>query len=118
MNMQLNNLMKHAQALQKKMELAQKEIENEHTEGEAGGGIVKITINGRHEIINVKIDPAILEEAEAIKIIEELIAGAYNAAAKKMAAVSREKISSIASGLNLSENLAGLSGGETSGSNE
>ncbi len=105
----LNNLMKQAQEMQKKMQLAQKEIENTEVTGESGGGLVKITLNGRHKVIRVKLDPAFPEET--LEVMEDLVAAAFNDASGRIEAVSKEKLATLTSGLNLPEGFGGAEGG-------
>jgi DNA-binding YbaB/EbfC family protein len=109
MSFQLNNLMKQAQEMQKKMQDAQKEIEETEATGESGAGSVKVTINGRHKVKRVKLDPAILEEN--IEVIEDLITAAFNAASQKIEEISKHKLSSLTSGLKLPEGFGGTEGG-------
>ena len=58
----IGNLMKQAQAMQENMAKAQAEIVNIEVIGESGGGMVKITMNGRHEVKRVQIEPAVVSE--------------------------------------------------------
>jgi len=101
----LNNLMKQAQEMQKKMQLAQKEIENTEVTGESGGGLVKITLNGRHKVIRAKLDAAFPEET--LEVQEDLIAAAFNDASGRIEAVSKQKLATLTSGLNLPEGFGG-----------
>ena len=66
-----NNLMKQAQAMQANMQKAQAEIGNIEVIGEAGGGMVKVTMNGRHEVKRVQIEPAVSSEDR--EMLEDLI---------------------------------------------
>jgi nucleoid-associated protein EbfC len=101
----LNTLMKQAQEMQQKMQQAQKEIESAEVTGESGGGLVKITINGRHKAIRVKLDPAFTEET--IEVMEDLIAAAFNDASHKVETLSKQKLTALTSGLNLPEGFGG-----------
>ena len=94
-----NNPMKLAQAMQANLEKAQAEIVNIEVVGEAGGGMVKITMNGRHEVKRVQIEPAV--SGEDREMLEDLIAAAANDAVHKVEARVQEKMASVTAGLQL-----------------
>ena len=94
-----NNLMKQAQAMQENMQKAQAEIASIEVIGEAGGGMVKITMNGRHEVKRVQIEPTV--SAEDRDMLEDLIAAAANDAVHKVEARVQEKRASLTAGLQL-----------------
>jgi len=97
-----NNLMKQAQAMQANMQKAQAEIANIEVVGEAGGGMVKITMNGRHEVKRVQIEPTVpAASAEDREMLEDLIAAAANDAVHKVEARVQEKMASLTAGLQL-----------------
>lgn len=120
---QLNNLMKQAQEMQKKMQQAQKEIEEIQVLGEAGAGAVQITLNGKHTALKTQIQPSIFQEAleahqikidanilkEAIEVLEDLITAAFNAGIKKTEDISKQKLTSITAGLQLPKDFGGNS---------
>jgi nucleoid-associated protein EbfC len=95
----INDLMKQAQAMQANMQKAQAEIANIEVIGESGGGMVKITMNGRHEVKRVQIEASV--SAEDREMLEDLIAAAANDAAHKVEARVQEKMASLTSGLQL-----------------
>src|SRR3974377_548890 len=95
----LNNLMKQAQAMQANMQKAQAEIANIEVIGEAGGGMVKITMNGRHEVKRVQIEPS--GRAEDRERLEDLIAAGAKDAVHKVEARVQEKMASLTAGLQL-----------------
>jgi DNA-binding YbaB/EbfC family protein len=95
----LNNLMKQAQAMQANMQKAQAEIASIEVQGEAGGGMVKVTMTGRHEVKRVQIEPAVM--AEDREVLEDLLAAAVNDAAHKVDARVQEKMSALTAGLQL-----------------
>lgn len=99
----INNLMKQAQAMQANMQKAQAEIANIEVIGEAGGGMVRITMNGRHEVKRVQIEAAVA--AEDREMLEDLIAAAANDAVHKVEARVQEKMSSLTAGLALPPGL-------------
>ena len=77
--MDLSEIFKKAQELQGKMQEAQKELAALKVEGTAGGGVVKVTVNGNQEVLNAEIDPSLLKEEEK-EMLEELIVAAVNQA--------------------------------------
>jgi hypothetical protein len=93
------DLMKHAQAMQEQLQQAQSEIAKLEITGEAGAGLVKVVMNGRHELKRVNIEPALLEGEK--DMLEDLIAAAVNDAGRRLERISREKMSSFTAGLNL-----------------
>jgi len=93
------NMMKQAQALQANMQKAQAEIAQLEVTGESGGGMVKVTINGRHEARHVHIEPAV--HADDRELLEDLLAAAFNDAVHKLEAASQAKLSSLMGGLQL-----------------
>jgi nucleoid-associated protein EbfC len=95
----IGNMMKQAQALQANMQKAQAEIASLEITGEAGGGMVKITINGRHEARRVQIEPAAFGDDR--EMLEDLLAAALNDAVHKLEAASQAKMASLMGGLQL-----------------
>lgn len=96
---QIGQLMQQAQAMQKKMQEAQQAIAELEVTGEAGAGMVKVTLNGKHEGRRVEIDPSLLGEDR--DMLEDLIAAAITDAARKVQEVSAEKMQGVTGGLNL-----------------
>ena len=95
----IGNMMKQAQALQANMQKAQAEIASLEITGEAGGGMVKITINGRHEARRVQIEPSAFGDDR--EMLEDLLAAALNDAVHKLEAASQAKMASLMGGLQL-----------------
>lgn len=95
----LNNLMKQVQQMQEQMQKAQEEIARQEVTGESGAGLVKVTMNGRHETRKVELDSSLLGEDK--EVLEDLIAAAVNDAVRKVGEANKSKISGFASGLNL-----------------
>lgn len=99
----IGNLMKQAQQLQANMQKAQAEIAAMEVTGESGGGMVKVTINGRHEAKRVHIDPSVpLDDRE---MIEDLVAAAINDAVHRLETTSQEKMAGLMGGMNLPPGL-------------
>jgi hypothetical protein len=95
----INNLMKQAQAMQANMAKAQAEIATIEVIGESGGGMVKVTMTGKHEVKRVQIEPAVVSEDR--EMLEDLIAAATNDAVHKVDARTQEKMASLTAGLQL-----------------
>jgi DNA-binding YbaB/EbfC family protein len=93
------NMMKQAQAMQANMQKMQAEIANIVVEGESGGGMVKISMNGKHEVKRVQIEPAVAGEDR--EMLEDLIAAAMNDAVHKVEVRVQEKMASVTAGLQL-----------------
>lgn len=95
----LGNLMKQAQAMQENMQKAQEELAQMEVTGESGGGLVKVTMTGKHEARRVEIDASLVGEDK--DMLEDLVAAAINDAAHKIESTSQERMAGMTSGLNL-----------------
>ena len=95
----LGNLMQQAQRMQENLKRAQEEIAKLEVTGSAGGGLVSVTMSGRHEVRRVQIDRKLI--ADDAEMAEDLVAAAFNDAANKLAALTQERMSGVAGGLNL-----------------
>ncbi|MFC1560847.1 YbaB/EbfC family nucleoid-associated protein [Candidatus Latescibacterota bacterium] len=91
------DIMKQAQKLQKQMVEIQKEIGEKTVEGSSGGGMVKVTANGRQEIIEVKIDPEVVDP-EDIELLEDLVLAAVNNAMEKAKDMMEEEMGKLLPG--------------------
>ena len=96
----IGNMMKQAQQLQANMQRAQAEIANMEVTGEAGGGMAKIVMTGKHEVRRVTLDPSIIS-AEDKDMLEDLVAAAVNDAVQKVERTTQEKMSSLMGGMSL-----------------
>lgn len=97
----LGNLMKQAQAMQENMQKAQEELASIEVTGEAGGGLVKLTMNCRHDVKKVSIDPELMGDVEDREMLEDLVAAAMNDAVRKVEKTSQEKMAGLTGGLNI-----------------
>ena len=95
----LGNLMKQAQQMQADLQKAQAEIANLEVTGESGGGMVRVTMTGRHDLRRVEIDDALIGEDK--EMLEDLIVAAVNDAVRRIEAESQERMSKFTSALNL-----------------
>ena len=98
--MDFMGMIKQAQAMQAKMQEAQAELESTIVEGEAGGGIVKVTLTAKGAMQKVSIDPSLLKPEDA-EMIEDLIVSAHAQARSKAEAAMTEKMKAITGGLQL-----------------
>jgi DNA-binding YbaB/EbfC family protein len=95
----IGNIMKQAQQLQANMQRAQAEIASLEVTGEAGGGMAKVTMTGKHEAKRVSIDPSLIGDDK--EMLEDLIAAAINDAVQKVERATQEKMSSVMGGMQL-----------------
>ena len=95
----IGNMMKQAEALQRNMQKAQEEIGRREVTGESGGGMVKVTMTGKHEVKRVQIEPAVIGEDR--EMLEDLIAAAINDAVRRVETQSQQRMSELMSGLRL-----------------
>ncbi len=95
----LGNLMKQAQRMQEDLKRAQDEIAAQEVTGEAGAGLVKVTMNGRHDVKAVKIAPELLQDD--VTMLEDLLAAAVNDAVRKVEHFSTAKMAGMTQGLEL-----------------
>lgn len=95
----LGQLMRQAQQVQEKMKQAQEELAHLEVTGEAGAGMVKITLDGKRQAKQVQIDASAMEEDK--EFLEDLIAAAINDAEQKVEAASKEKMAAATGGMGL-----------------
>ena len=94
----LAGLMKQAQQMQANMQTMQDQIAQMEIEGQAGAGMVKIVMTGKHDVRRVSIDPSVMDDRE---MLEDLIAAAVNDAVRRIESTTQEKMSGFTAGLNL-----------------
>ena len=95
----LGGMLKQAQKMQEEMKKSQERLANEEVTGEAGGGMVRITMSGRHEIKRVEIDPGLMGDDK--EMLEDLIAAAANDATRRVQEKMQESMSELTAGLPL-----------------
>jgi nucleoid-associated protein EbfC len=95
----LGNLMKQAQKMQADLQKAQEELAKAEVQGQSGGGMVTITMTGRHEVRRVEIDASLMGDDK--EMLEDLVAAAMNDAVHKLEAYTKEQMSGVTSGINL-----------------
>lgn len=106
MKVGFGNILKQAQQMQENLQKAQQELANLEVTGESGAGMVKVVMTGRHDVKRVSIEGSLLEEGK--EMLEDLIAAAVNDANRRVEEASREKMASMAAGMNLPPGLFNL----------
>jgi DNA-binding YbaB/EbfC family protein len=96
----LAGLMKQAQQMQSKMEEMQASLQALELTGEAGAGLVKVTLSGKGELRKINIDPKVIDPADS-EMLEDLIIAAHQDAKAKIEAVSAEEMKKVTGGLQL-----------------
>ncbi len=95
----IGQLMKQAQAMQENLRKAQSELAALEVEGQAGGGLVKVTMTCRNDVRKVRLDESLLKEDR--EVIEDLVAAAMNDAVRKAEQMSQERLAGLTAGLNI-----------------
>jgi hypothetical protein len=93
----MSKLLKQAQDVQKQIEKVQGQLSDSIIESESGGGMVKVKVNGKQEVLELCIDESTLQEDK--EVVEDLIVSAMNKALSKAQADSQEKMNSVAGGM-------------------
>jgi DNA-binding YbaB/EbfC family protein len=94
----LNDMLKQLREAQSRMEQVQQGLASKEIEASAGGGMVKVVMNGRHEIISIKIEPKVVDP-EDVEMLEDLVAAAVNDACSRVDEMVRTEMSQVAGGL-------------------
>ncbi len=92
--------MKAIQQMQMRMEKIQKELGETEEEGTAGGGVVKVTVNGQKEFLGIKIDPSAVDP-EDVELLEEMIGAAVGDAMGKAGILMEDRMSALTGGMKL-----------------
>ena len=95
----MGNMMKQAQQMQERMQKAQEEIKNMEVVGEAGAGLVKVTMLGSHNVRRIDIDESLMEDDK--EMIEDLVAAAINDAVRRVEEGSAEKMAGVTGGMQM-----------------
>jgi DNA-binding YbaB/EbfC family protein len=95
----LGNLMKQAQMMQENLQKAQAQLAEMEVEGQAGAGMVKVVMTGKHDVKRVTIDPSLMSDDK--EMLEDLIAAAVNDAVRRIETTSQEKMSALTAGMPL-----------------
>jgi len=96
----LAGMMKQAQQMQTKMQEMQTKLESMELTGEAGAGLVKVTMNGKSDMQKIKIDPKLVDPADT-EMLEDLILAATRDAKAKVEAAAADEMQKVTGGLQL-----------------
>jgi hypothetical protein len=96
----MNDLMRQAQMMQKKMAKVQEEMAAKTVEASSGGGMVTVQANGSQEVTSVRIDPAVIDPEDP-EMLQDLISAAVNEALKKARDMVQAEMSQITGGMNI-----------------
>lgn len=96
----MGKLLKQAQQMQAKMAQVQAELAEKSVEASAGGGMVKVVMNGKHQVVSVTIDPEVVDPQD-VEMLEDLVAAAVTEAANRVEEMVRDEMSTITGGMPL-----------------
>ncbi|MBW2734996.1 MAG: YbaB/EbfC family nucleoid-associated protein [Deltaproteobacteria bacterium] len=99
------DLLQSAQQMQQNLARIQQELERKAVEGSAGGGMVKATVNGRHQVLKIEIEKGIVDPDD-VGMLEDLVVAAINQAMTKATEVAKEQLSEATGGLPM--NIPGI----------
>jgi DNA-binding YbaB/EbfC family protein len=97
------NLMQQAQKMQEQLKRTQEELAQLEVEGQSGGGMVRVSMNGRHAVRKVRIEPSLA--GGDLEMLEDLVAAACNDALNKANALAEQRMSEVAGGMGLPPGL-------------
>jgi nucleoid-associated protein EbfC len=106
----LNQLIQQAQKMQGHVKQVQLQLENKRVEASSGGGMVRVVANGKQEILEIKIDPEVVNPKD-IEMLEELVGAAVNRALEKSRDMAGEEMSKITGGIPLPGFITNMLGG-------
>lgn len=93
----IGNLMKQAQLMQENLKKAQEQIAEMEVEGQSGAGLVKVVMNGKHDVRRVHIDASLMSDDK--EMLEDLVAAAVNDAVRKLETATQEKMATVTAGM-------------------
>ena len=96
----MNSVLKQAQKMQEEMERILQETEEENIEATSGGGAVKVVVNGKKELVEIKLDPDAVDPDD-VETLEDLIMAAVNEAVKKAEDMMEERMGAITGGMSI-----------------
>jgi hypothetical protein len=96
----MNQIMQQAQKMQKKMAKMQEELGVKEVTGSAGGNMINVIVNGKQEVLSIKIDPSIIKEGDQ-EMIQDLVTAAVNDGLNRSREMVSEAMGSITGGLNI-----------------
>lgn len=95
----MGELMKQAQKMQEQLQKQQEALSSKEVTGESGAGMVRVVMNGRHDVRKVTLDPSLLSEDK--ELLEDLLAAAVNDAVRKIEEQNRTAMSSLTAGMGI-----------------
>jgi DNA-binding YbaB/EbfC family protein len=95
----IGNIMKQAQQLQERLAQVQEAVGQRTVEASAGGGMVKVVVNGKHEVLALTIDPAVLKED--VELVQDLVVAAVNEGIRNAQKMVAEEMTKVAGGLKI-----------------
>ena len=96
----LGNIMKQAQMMQQKIARMQQELESRHVEASAGGGMVTAVVNGKQQLVALRIERSVVDP-EDVEMLQDLVVAATNEAIKKSQDMMQEEMGRITGGFNI-----------------
>jgi nucleoid-associated protein EbfC len=96
----LGNIMKQAKKMQERMGQLQQELEMKTIEAQAGGGMVKVVVNGKFEVVSLKIEKEVVNPDD-IEMLQDLIAAAVNEGIRKSQEMAAQEMAKITGGMNI-----------------
>ena len=96
----IGNIMKQAQQMQRRMAEMQEELENKQVEASAGGGMVTSVVNGKQQLLELKIEPTAVDP-EDVEMLQDLVTAAVNEAIKQSQQMAQDEMSKITGGMNI-----------------
>ena len=100
MNSKYGKMVKQAQQMQKEMAKVEEELAGEKVEASAGGGAVKATVNGKQELLEIKISPDVIDKDD-VEMLEDLVKAAVSEAIRQSRELANQKMSRLTGGLNI-----------------
>lgn len=94
------NFLKKAQELQEKIKKMQEDLVNKEATGSSGGDMVKVTVNGKHEVVDIQIAKEVVN-SEEIEMLEDLVVAAVNDAMHKIDGVIKSEMSKLTGGMSI-----------------
>ncbi|RDV37243.1 YbaB/EbfC family nucleoid-associated protein [Lujinxingia vulgaris] len=96
----MNSLVRQAQKMQSRITKVQEEIGNKTIEASTGGGMVTAVVNGKQELLQIKINPDVVDPSD-VEVLEEMVLGAVNQAMEMAGEMMNSEIEKITGGLNI-----------------
>ena len=98
--MDMGKLMKQAKKMQQEMAKIQEELAEKQVEASAGGGVVRVVANGKQELLEVKIDPSVVD-SDDVEMLQDLVLAAANEALEQSRDLASQRLNSVAGGMGI-----------------